>query len=279
MYLFIYILEYSKFIAVIYNNIYMTDSEKVLIRKQIVNAWNGQYAFGIVNGLKLVGGQYKAINNISDFLSRQNYSCGGPSQVQASKPGMRRLIGTNPNNCDGTNIPPSSTNTKFVSDSSDYIRFRKQRAINNANQINIINYIQLIIEGINWSELSTEYQQYILSIAPSPIVSIGDGSIRIVMKDIKKNKIDRYTDILKFYIKTTEIVDYIQWIKDTDNLPWDNNELLDFIELQVYYLFEFLLSDMIKYKLMIAEIFPKPSVLGGVETISQLNLESLITPS
>jgi len=121
----------------------MTDSEKVLIRKQIVNAWNGQYAFGIVNGLKLVGGQYKAINNISDFLSRQNYSCGGPSQVQASKPGMRRLIGTNPNNCDGTNIPPSSTNTKFVSDSSDYIRFRKQRAINNANQINKINYIQL----------------------------------------------------------------------------------------------------------------------------------------
>ena len=121
----------------------MSDSEKVLIRKQIVNAWNGQYAFGIVNGLKLVGGQYKAINNISDFLSRQNYSCGGPSQVQASKPGMRRLIGTNPNNCDGTNIPPSSTNTKFVSDSSDYIRFRKQRAINNANQINKINYIQL----------------------------------------------------------------------------------------------------------------------------------------
>lgn len=257
----------------------MSDSEKALIRKQIVNAWNGQYAFGIVNGLKFVGGQYKAINNISDFLSRQNYSCGGPSQVQASKPGMRRLIGTNPNNCDGTNIPPSSTNTKFVSDSSDYIRFRKQRAINNANQINIINYILLIIEGINWSELSTEAQQYILSIAPSQIVSIGDGSISIGMKDIKKNKIDRYTDILKFYIKTTEIVDYIQWIKDPDNLPWNNNELLDFIDLQVYYLFEFLLSDMNKYKQLIAEIFSNTSVLGRVETISQLNLESLITPS
>lgn len=257
----------------------MSDSEKALIRKQIVNAWNGQYAFGIVNGLKFVGGQYKAINNISDFLSRQNYSCGGPSQVQASKPGMRRLIGTNPNNCDGTNIPPSSTNTKFVSDSSDYIRFRKQRAINNANQINIINYILLIIEGINWSELSTEAQQYILSIAPSQIVSIEDGSIKIKIREIKKSYIDRYTDILKFYIKTTEIASYTQWVKEDGNEAWDNDVLFEFIDLEVGYLFEFLLSDMNKYKQMIAEIFPKPSVLGGVETISQLNLESLITPS
>ena len=50
----------------------MTDSEKVLIRKQIVNAWNGQYAFGIVNGLKLVGGQYKAINNINTDNTEQS---------------------------------------------------------------------------------------------------------------------------------------------------------------------------------------------------------------
>lgn len=255
----------------------MTDSEKVLIRKQIVNAWNGQYAFGIVNGLKLVGGQYKAINNISDFLSRQNYSCGGPSQVQASKPGMRRLIGTNPNNCDGTNIPPSSTNTKFVSDSSDYIRFRKQRAINNANQINKINYIQLIIEGINWSELSTEHQQYILSIAPSQIVSIEDGSIIIKIIDIIKSYTDRYTEILKFYIKVTRIASYIQWEKDPDNEAWDNVDLFGFINGQVGYLFEFLLYDMNKYKQMIAEIFSKSSVVDRVEIISGLNLENLFT--
>ena len=102
-------------------------------RRMLRAGWNGAYAAGTVTtdsgSYTLRGGSYKAVNNISDFLSRQNYSCGGPSQVQSDKPGMRRLIGTNPNNCDGTNIPPSSTNTKWVSDTSDYIKYKRQRAI------------------------------------------------------------------------------------------------------------------------------------------------------
>ena len=32
--------------------------------------------------------------------------------------------------CDNSNVHASSTNVKFVSDSSDYIRFRKQQAMN-----------------------------------------------------------------------------------------------------------------------------------------------------
>ena len=102
-----------------------SSSETAQVRKILRDSWNGGYAAST----QRVGGAYKAVNNISDLLGRQNYSCGGPSQVQASKPGLKRLIGSNPNNCDGSGIPPSTTNTKWVSDTSDYIRYKKQRAV------------------------------------------------------------------------------------------------------------------------------------------------------
>ena len=51
-----------------------------------------------------------------DFLGRKNYSCGGPNQMTFT--------------CDSSNVPASSANIKFVPDSSDYIRFRKQQAMN-----------------------------------------------------------------------------------------------------------------------------------------------------
>jgi hypothetical protein len=34
------------------------------------------------------------------------------------------------NLCDGTNVPASSCNVKFVADSSDYVTYKKQRAVN-----------------------------------------------------------------------------------------------------------------------------------------------------
>ena len=34
------------------------------------------------------------------------------------------------NNADSTNVPASSCNVKFVADSSDYITFKKQMAVN-----------------------------------------------------------------------------------------------------------------------------------------------------
>jgi hypothetical protein len=34
------------------------------------------------------------------------------------------------NNCDGTGVPASSCNVKFVADSSDYTKFKKQSAMN-----------------------------------------------------------------------------------------------------------------------------------------------------
>lgn len=92
------------------------DSESALTRKVLRSSWNTPYATGTYAGNKRVITPFRAVNNLGDFLGRKNYSCGGPNQMAFT--------------CDSTGVPSSSTNTKFVSDSSDYIRFRKQQAMN-----------------------------------------------------------------------------------------------------------------------------------------------------
>ena len=111
------------------------DSEMCMTRRVLRDSWNGAYATGTVNGLgKRIGG-FKAVNNIGDFLNRQNYVCKIPNPQSNSFQGRNR-IGSIINHCDNTGIPCSNTNTKFVPDSSDYIKYRKQRAINqNYNDI------------------------------------------------------------------------------------------------------------------------------------------------
>jgi hypothetical protein len=89
-----------------------------------------------------VSSPFRAVNNLGDTLGRQNYSCGGPSQTNASKPGYGRLIGHIQSQCDGSGIAPSTYNTKFVSDSSDYIKFKKQTAT-------LANYNDLSMGGAN----------------------------------------------------------------------------------------------------------------------------------
>ena len=106
------------------------DSEGVINRRVVRDSWNTPYATGTYNGNKRVITPFRAVNNLGDFLSRQNYVCGGPNQVNASKPGMKSKIGSMIMTCDSKGVPASSCNTKFVSDSSDYVRFKKQRATN-----------------------------------------------------------------------------------------------------------------------------------------------------
>ena len=105
-------------------------NEEVVSRKLTVRAWNTQYATGTYNGQKAAVGPFRAVNNLGDFLSRKNYSCGGPNQINNKKPGLSRVIGSIPQNCDTTGVPPSSTNVRFVADSSEYMRFKKQVAMN-----------------------------------------------------------------------------------------------------------------------------------------------------
>lgn len=105
------------------------DSSQVMTRRILTHSWNGAYASGTVNGLPRVITPFRAVNNLGDFLARPNYICGGPNQVNADKPGMKGRIGSIISRCDGTGIPSSTCNVKFVPDSSDYITYKKQRAI------------------------------------------------------------------------------------------------------------------------------------------------------
>ncbi len=104
------------------------DSEETATRSILRRGWNTAYARGTYNGYNRVITPFRAVNNAGDFLARTQYSCGGPSPLNKSKPGYN--IGTMFRNCDNTGVPASTCNVKYVYDSSDYIRFKKQQAFN-----------------------------------------------------------------------------------------------------------------------------------------------------
>ena len=87
--------------------------------------------WGVFNGKNRIVTPFRAVNNLGDFLSRQNYVCGGANQVNASKPGWKNRIGSILSQCDGTGVAAGSGNMRYISDTSDYIRYKKQNAINN----------------------------------------------------------------------------------------------------------------------------------------------------
>jgi hypothetical protein len=100
------------------------------MRTILRRGWNTQYARGQIGSYKRITTPFRAVNNSGDFLSRVNYSCGGPNPAHSNIPGNSRSIGSIPQQCDGTGIAPSSCNVKFVPDSSDYTTYKKQRAVN-----------------------------------------------------------------------------------------------------------------------------------------------------
>ena len=97
-----------------------------------------------VNDLKQsITTPFRAVNNAGDLLSRENYSCGGTCQSFQSRPGLRGLrqrFGSIQSTCVPsaaynslqliTNVPAAACNVKYVYDSSDYITYLKQRAVN-----------------------------------------------------------------------------------------------------------------------------------------------------
>ena len=115
------------------------------IRFTLKNAWNTTYPSQLrQNNLKQgIITPFRAVNNAGDLMSRQNYSCGGTCQSFQSRPNMRGLkqrFGSISDACVPsvaynslqllTNIPASSCNGKYVYDSSDYVTYLKQRAVN-----------------------------------------------------------------------------------------------------------------------------------------------------
>lgn len=105
-------------------------SEDAMTRRILRRGWNTQYATGKVGNYKRRTTPFRAVNNIGDFLSRVDYSCGGPNPEHTNVPGNSRRIGAIPQKCDGSGVPASSCNVKYVPDSSDYTKFKKQRAAN-----------------------------------------------------------------------------------------------------------------------------------------------------
>ena len=110
-------------------------NERSMDRVILRQAWNGQYGSGEVNGRKPVCTPFRLVNNAGDYLGRKNYVSGGSDQVQgrvrSSTIGAWKLFAghvqaTN----DGTGIPSSTCNVKYVYDGSDYTTFKKNQAIN-----------------------------------------------------------------------------------------------------------------------------------------------------
>lgn len=115
------------------------------IRFTLKNAWNTTYPSQLRrdNLKQPITTPFRAVNNAGDLLSRLNYSCGGSCQSFQSRPGLRGLkshFGAVQDTCIPSatysslqllnNIPAAACNVKFVYDSSDYVTYLKQKAVN-----------------------------------------------------------------------------------------------------------------------------------------------------
>jgi hypothetical protein len=102
-------------------------------RFSLREAWNTTYLNILATSNQpRIATPFRATNNAGDLLCRKDYSCGGPCQTPQSVPGLYGLsskFGSITSKCDGTGVPPSSCNGKYVYDSSDYITYKKQKAI------------------------------------------------------------------------------------------------------------------------------------------------------
>ena len=114
------------------------DSSNVMTRKILVKSWNTAAATGKINGYNRIVTPFRAVTSNGDFLGRQNYKCGGAIENNPLHlPGVsRRSLGAILSRCDGTGVPAGAGNARFVPDASDYITYKKQRAMNqNYNEL------------------------------------------------------------------------------------------------------------------------------------------------
>ena len=108
------------------------NDEYAQTRFTLRNAWNTKYVTQL-EGKKRIITPFRAVTNSGDILSREYYSCGGSCQTFQSRPGLfalRGKFGAIQSHCDTSGIPPATCNVKFVYDSSDYVTYLKQKAVN-----------------------------------------------------------------------------------------------------------------------------------------------------
>tara|TARA_B110000967_G_scaffold209836_2_gene267988 strand:+ start:96 stop:386 length:291 start_codon:yes stop_codon:yes gene_type:complete len=83
------------------------DSDFTLSRKVLLKSWDQHAATGTINGEKRQITPFRAATHMGDFLNRLD-----GDKTKSDK------------------VPVSSGNNRHVPDSSDYIRFKKLRAMN-----------------------------------------------------------------------------------------------------------------------------------------------------
>ena len=107
------------------------DSEQTMIRRILRSSWNNKNTPADINGYGRVTTPYRAVTGLGDYLGRVNYVCGGSNQINRTFPGRQGPIGSIISRCDDSGIDAKSGNVRFVSDTSDYITYKKQNAVNN----------------------------------------------------------------------------------------------------------------------------------------------------
>ena len=124
------------------------DSSVINMRRVLVRSRSELNVKDIIGTRTRILTPFRAANNLGDFLGRKNYVDGSePNPQSASRPGYARLIGSVMSNLDDTGVTGASCNPKFVSDSSDYIKFKRQSATNR-------NFNDLAFGGYNNSAYS-----------------------------------------------------------------------------------------------------------------------------
>jgi hypothetical protein len=120
--------------ATYHNGALNKSSEGETLRFTLRRAWSHINTNPAINTYKRAITPFRAVNNAGDYLARVNYSSGGPNQVNGVKQSIAGAWKTSAGRVrasdDGTNIQSASCNPKYVYDSSNYIAFRKQQAVN-----------------------------------------------------------------------------------------------------------------------------------------------------
>lgn len=102
------------------------------MRNILRTSWNGNYTGKLYNGQARKIGGFRATQNAGDWLSRQNFSCKGPNPLSNMffTGGINNMRDGIKKDCDDQGVPVSSTNVKYVYDSSIYTRYAKQKSYN-----------------------------------------------------------------------------------------------------------------------------------------------------
>jgi len=115
-----------------------TSSEMALKRKILRKAFKTNKVNK--SNVRATCGPFRTANNLGDVLNRRNKSCGGCNQVNDTTSNVlnsKKADGVSNSDCGlvvhgftTTDVPLASGNSKYVSNSSEFTKFKELKAIN-----------------------------------------------------------------------------------------------------------------------------------------------------